>query len=89
MTTGILPRVAEPYTQVTDRVASDTDAHPLTEPEATALLALARRVAHTSDDRRAAPLVCYLLGQLTADEEDGETRVRLIEELAARLFPEP
>jgi hypothetical protein len=80
--------VADPYTQVTDRVAAETDAHRLTEDEATALLALARRVAHTSDDRRAAPLVCYLLGQLTAEEEDGPTRVQVIEELAARLFPE-
>jgi len=69
-------------------VSAETDAHRLTEEEATALLAIARRVAHTSDDRRAAPLVCYLLGQLTAEEEDGETRVRLIQDLAARLFPE-
>jgi hypothetical protein len=78
----------QPYEQVTDRVAEETGAHRMDEREATALLSLARRVAQSSDDRRAAPLVCYLVGQVTAAEFDAGRRAAMVEELAGQLFPE-
>jgi uncharacterized protein DUF6457 len=79
--------MAQPYEAVTDRVAEQIGAHRVEEPEATALLALARRVAQASDDRRAAPLVSYLVGQVTGSEFDPARRAALIDELAGRLFP--
>ncbi len=78
----------QPYEKVTSEFAESTGAHPMTEQEASALLELARRVARTSDDRRSAPLVCYLAGQLVGSEFDVDARVSRINELAAR-FPEP
>jgi len=47
--------MAQPHEAVTDRVAEEIGAHRVEEPEATALLALARRVAQASDDRRKRP----------------------------------
>lgn len=41
---------------------TDGDAYPLAHVDAEALLDLARVAAHTSGDRRNAPLVCYLVG---------------------------
>lgn len=41
---------------------TDADAYPLAHADAEALLDLARVAAHTSGDRRNAPLVCYLVG---------------------------
>jgi hypothetical protein len=78
----------QPYEKVTSEFAEATGAHVMTEREATELLELARRVARTSDDRRSAPLVCYLAGQLVAREFDAEARIAQIVELVAR-FPEP
>jgi hypothetical protein len=80
--------VAQPYEAITDAVSGRTGARALTPDEATALLALARRVAHVSDDRRAAPLVCYLAGQVLAEEADEAARLARIKELQ-ELFPEP
>jgi hypothetical protein len=79
--------MAQPYEAVTDRVAEEIGAHRIEDSEATALLALARRVAQASDDRRAAPLVCYLVGQVTASEFDAGRRAALIEELSGKLVP--
>lgn len=47
-----------------DRVAAELgiDA-PLTDDDAEALLKIARIAAHTSDDRRTAPLLTYLVGR--------------------------
>ena len=78
----------QPYEAITDAVSAQTGARPLTADEATALLALARRVAHVSDDRRAAPLVCYLAGQVLAEQPDEAARLARIRELQ-ELFPEP
>ena len=39
----------------------------LSEAEVTTLLELARIAAHESDDRRNAPLLCYLLGRAGGD----------------------
>src|SRR4051812_23038545 len=77
----------QPYEQVTSRVAQETGAHAMDEREANAVLRLARQVAQASDDRRAAPLVSYLAGQVTASEFDAAKRTELIEELTSRLFP--
>lgn len=79
--------MAQPYEAVTDRIAASAGLDPLTEEEARALLALARRVAHTSDDRRAAPLVCYLAGRVLGSSAAPADRLRRIAELEA-LFPE-
>jgi hypothetical protein len=78
--------VAQPYEAVTDRIAASAGLDPLTEEEARALLALARRVAHTSDDRRAAPLVCYLAGRVLGSSAAPADRLQRIAELEA-LFP--
>jgi hypothetical protein len=79
--------VAQPYEAVTDRIAASAGLDPLTGEEARALLALARRVAHTSDDRRAAPLVCYLAGRVLGSSAAPADRLQRIAELEA-LFPE-
>jgi Domain of unknown function (DUF6457) len=79
--------VPQPYEAVTKRVASSTGLDPLTEDEAQAVLALARRVAHTSDDRRAAPLVCYLAGRVLGSSAAPADRLQRIADLEA-LFPE-
>jgi len=47
-----------------DRVARDLGVHEeLGEEDTDALLKLARIAAHTSDDRRTAPLLTYLVGR--------------------------
>ena len=79
--------MSQPYESVVARVAEATGTRPLTEAEAEALLALARRVAHSSDDRRSAPLVCYVAGVALAGTDDPGTRLARIGEIAA-LFPE-
>jgi hypothetical protein len=80
--------VPQPYERITSGIARTSGARALGEAEATALLDLARVVARTSDDRRAAPLACYQLGQLLAGEEDEAARIARIGEIA-RGFPLP
>jgi hypothetical protein len=47
-----------------DRVAKELDIDtPLPDDDAEALLKIARIAAHTSDDRRTAPLLTYLVGR--------------------------
>ena len=75
----------QPYEAVTSRVASSTGAHQLSPDEADALLRLAKTVADQSGDRRAAPLTCYLAGQILAGEDDPEARVARIRALADEL----
>jgi Cdc6-like AAA superfamily ATPase len=75
----------QPYEQVTGRVAAATGAHPMTRDEADALLLLAKTVADASGDRRAAPLTCYLAGQILAEEGDPQARVARIRALAEEL----
>jgi hypothetical protein len=75
----------EPYDAVTTRVAATTTAHALGRDEADALLWLAKTVADASGDRRAAPLTCYLAGQILADEQDEPVRVARIRALADEL----
>jgi hypothetical protein len=79
--------VPQPYERVTTAFAAKTGAHALGEDEATAVLRLAREVASASDDRRAAPLVCYLAGQTLAGEADPAARLARLQELAAALAP--
>lgn len=79
--------MSEPFERVTDSFAASTGATPMTADEATALLDLARHVAHTSDDRRSAPLVCYLAGQVLAAETSPGERVRRIRGFI-ELYPE-
>jgi hypothetical protein len=79
--------MTQPYQRITDAFAAATGAHPLTEEEADALLELAKRVARSGDDRRAAPLVCYLAGQLLGGKADPERRVEQVREML-RLYPE-
>lgn len=78
--------MAEPYEAILARVAEQTGGRQLTAAEARELLELARRVAHVSGDRRAAPLVCFAAGALTAGEQDADARVRQITALLD-LFP--
>lgn len=78
--------MAEPYEAILARLADETGGRQVTPAEAQELLELARRVAHVSGDRRAAPLVCFAAGGLTAGEEDADARVRRIEALLD-LFP--
>ena len=40
---------------------------PLSDEDADALLKIARIAAHTSDDRRSAPILTYLLGRAHSD----------------------
>jgi Domain of unknown function (DUF6457) len=75
----------QPYEAVTSRVSDATGAHRLSGDEADALLWLAKTVADSSGDRRAAPLTCYLAGQILAGEDDPEARVARIRALADEL----
>jgi hypothetical protein len=75
----------QPYEAVTSRVSAATGAHELGAGEADALLWLAKAVADSSGDRRAAPLTCYLAGQILAGEDDPEARVARIRALAEEL----
>ena len=75
----------EPYDEVTSRLAATTTAHALAPGEADALLWLAKTVADASGDRRAAPLTCYLAGQILAGEPDSEARIARIRALADEL----
>ena len=81
------PRVSQPYESVVSRVAEAAGTRPMTAAEAEALLVLARRVAHSSDDRRSAPLVCYVAGAALADVDDPAQRLARITEITA-LFPD-
>jgi len=78
--------MAEPYEAILARVAEETGGRQMTPDEARELLELARRVAHVSGDRRAAPLVCFAAGGLTAGEDDPDARLRQIRALLD-LFP--
>ena len=78
--------MAEPYEAILARVAEETGGRQMSPAEAQELLELARRVAHVSGDRRAAPLVCFAAGGLTAGEEDADARVAQIRALLD-LFP--
>jgi Domain of unknown function (DUF6457) len=80
-----LSEAPQPYEAVTSRVSAATGAHELSREEADALLRLAKVVADSSGDRRAAPLTCYLAGQVLAGEADPQARVGRIRELAAEL----
>ena len=75
----------QPYEAVTARVSRSTGAHELSPDEADALLRLAKVVADSSGDRRAAPLTCYLAGQILAGEDDPQARVARIRALADEL----
>ena len=51
-----------------ERVAREVGVHEeLSEEETDALLKIARIAAHTSDDRRTAPLLTYLVGRARGD----------------------
>lgn len=50
--------------RVATAIGSDED---LSGEDADALLHIARIAAHESDDRRNAPLLCYLIGRLQTD----------------------
>jgi len=76
---------SQPYEAVTSRVSRSTGAHELSPDEADALLRLAKTVADSSGDRRAAPLTCYLAGQILAGEDDPQARVARIRALADEL----
>jgi hypothetical protein len=78
--------MAEPYEAILARVAEETGGRQMSPAEAQELLELARRVAHVSGDRRAAPLVCFAAGGLTAGEEDANARAAQIRALLD-LFP--
>ncbi len=78
--------MAEPYEAILARVAEETGGRQMTPDEARELLDLARRVAHVSGDRRAAPLVCFAAGSLTAGEDDPGARLSQIRALLD-LFP--
>jgi hypothetical protein len=75
----------EPYEAVTSRVTATTTARTLDRDEADALLWLAKSVADACGDRRAAPLTCYLAGQILAGEPDARARVARIRALADEL----
>jgi hypothetical protein len=75
----------EPDEAVTSRASAITGAHDLQAGEADALLALAKAVADSCGDRRAAPLTCYLAGQMLAGEADPAARVERINALALEL----
>jgi tellurite resistance protein len=68
----------QPYEAVAARVGERLGVPPLSQEEAEQVLALARSVARNSDDRRAAPLVCYLVGRAVA-EADASERERLLQ----------
>ena len=73
----------QPYERITGEFSAQHGVRALGPDEATALLDLARVVANTSDDRRAAPLSCYLAGVLLAGIDSEAERVRRIREIAA------
>ena len=75
----------EPYDAITSRVTATTTAHALERDEADALLWLAKTVADAAGDRRAAPLTCYLAGQILAGEPDERVRIAHIRALADGL----
>ena len=75
----------EPYDTVTERITATTTAHALGRAEADALLLLAKTVADAAGDRRAAPLTCYLAGQILAGEPDERVRIARIRTLADEL----
>ncbi len=56
---------------------------PLSDHEATAVLDLARVVAHAVE-RKAAPLVCYSLGQVLGDA-DAKVRTALLADFITRI----
>lgn len=76
---------AQPYEAITARVTASTTAQPLETDEADALLWLAKTVADACGDRRAAPLTCYLAGQVLAEEPDPVVRIARIRSLADEL----
>jgi hypothetical protein len=76
----------QPYEAVIDRVAQAAGTRSMPPAEAEALLVLARRVAHSSDDRRSAPLVCALVGEALAGIDDPAARLARIGAITA-LFP--
>jgi hypothetical protein len=49
------------------RVAAAVGSDELSGEDADALLKIARIAAHESDDRRNAPLLCYLIGRMQTD----------------------
>jgi hypothetical protein len=71
----------QPYEAVASRVSDRLGIPALTPDEAEQVLALARSVARSSDDRRAAPLVCYLVGRAVSEAEP-DARARLLEAAA-------
>lgn len=75
----------EPYDAVVSRITATTTAHALGRDEADALLSLAKTVADAAGDRRAAPLTCYLAGQILAGEPDDRVRIAGIRALADEL----
>jgi hypothetical protein len=75
----------QPYEAITSRVTASTAAHALDTDEAEALLRLAKTVADACGDRRAAPLTCYLAGQVLAEEPDPAARIARIRSLADEL----
>ena len=75
----------EPYDVVTSRITATTTAHALGRDESDAILSLAKIVADASGDRRAAPLTCYLAGQILAGEPDDRVRIARIRALADEL----
>ncbi len=75
----------QPYERTTDDFSARSGAHRLSSGEAEALLLLAKHAARDNDDRRAAPLVCYLAGQVVAGETDAEERSARIRALAEQL----
>jgi hypothetical protein len=77
----------QPYEAVASRVSTRLAIADLTPDEAEQVLALARSVARSSDDRRAAPLVCYLVGRAVAAADPGD-RARVLRE-AAEAVGEP
>lgn len=76
-----LEAVPQPYEAVASRVSERLGTPGLSPEEAEQVLALARSVARGSDDRRAAPLVCYLVGRAVAGAAP-EERARLLDEAA-------
>ena len=68
--TSMLPRMD---TWLEETAAAATGVEPeLSDEEADALLEIARIAAHTSGDRRNAPLLCYLLGRGRGDRSLAE-----------------
>ncbi|MDX6591467.1 MAG: hypothetical protein QOJ13_663 [Gaiellales bacterium] len=81
MSNATLLAVPQPYEAVASAVSERLGIPALESDEAEQVLALARSVARSSDDRRAAPLVCYLVGRAVAQAEPGD-RARLLQDAA-------